>query len=113
MQVHDLAASPIWRRSAPLDADTNKEGNRRAVTFRIAGYLLEHKGSKMKKQFGYYIVLGLLIGVVFGAGLGAANGNAMAGIGLGALFGMFIGWFAAAAALKIRNQQRRQTSDDS
>ena len=60
----------------------------------------------MERKFGYYIVLGLLIGVVFGMGLGAANGNTIWGIGLGALFGVFIGWFVAAAALQNRNKMK-------
>jgi hypothetical protein len=60
----------------------------------------------MERKFGYYIVLGLLIGVVFGMGLGAANGNTIWGIGLGALFGVFVGWFVAAAALQNRNKMK-------
>jgi uncharacterized protein YcfJ len=54
----------------------------------------------MDRRFGYYIVLGLLVGAVFGFGLGAANGNAILGIGIGALAGVFIGWFVAAAVLE-------------
>ena len=60
----------------------------------------------MERKFGYYIVLGLLIGAVFGLGLGAANGNTIWGIGLGALFGVFIGWFVAAAALQSRDKTK-------
>jgi hypothetical protein len=56
----------------------------------------------MERKFGYYIFVGLLIGGVFGMGLGAANGNTILGIALGALGGVFIGWFAAAAALENR-----------
>jgi hypothetical protein len=59
----------------------------------------------MNRQFGLYIVLGLMIGVVFGTGLGAASGNALFGLGLGALFGVFIGWFIAAAALENRKKK--------
>ena len=58
----------------------------------------------MDRKFGYYIVLGLLIGVVFGIGMGAASGNTIWGIGLGALFGVFIGWFIAVAA-QNRNKE--------
>jgi uncharacterized protein YcfJ len=54
----------------------------------------------MDRKFGYYIVLGLLVGAVFGSGLGAANGNAILGNGIGALAGVFIGWFVAAAVLE-------------
>ena len=60
----------------------------------------------MERKFGYYIVLGLLIGVVFGMGLGTANGNTIWGIGLGALFGVFIGWFVAVAIQGNRNETK-------
>jgi hypothetical protein len=56
----------------------------------------------MERKFGYIIVLGLLIGVIFGMGLGAANGNTIWGLGLGALFGVFVGWFVAAAIQENR-----------
>lgn len=54
----------------------------------------------MNKKFGYYIVIGLLIGAIFGMGIGAANGNPVTGIGMGALAGVFLAWFIAAAILK-------------
>jgi ABC-type uncharacterized transport system permease subunit len=54
----------------------------------------------MDRKFGYYIVLGLLVGAVYGFGLGAVNGNTLLGIGLGALAGVFLGWFVAAAVLE-------------
>jgi hypothetical protein len=54
----------------------------------------------MDRRFGYYIVLGLVVGVVFGFLVGAASGNALFGIGLGALGGVFAGWFIAAVALQ-------------
>ncbi len=60
----------------------------------------------MDRKFGYYIVVGLVIGGAFGLTLGAANGNTALGIGLGALGGVFIGWFVAAAALEIRNRRK-------
>ena len=60
----------------------------------------------MDRKFGYYIALGLVIGVVFGMGVGAASGNTLFGIGLGALGGVFIGWFVAAAALKNRDKNK-------
>jgi hypothetical protein len=53
----------------------------------------------MAKQFGYYVLLGVLVGAVFGFGIGTANGNALLGMEIGAFFGVFIGWFAAAAIL--------------
>jgi ABC-type uncharacterized transport system permease subunit len=63
----------------------------------------------MERKFGYYIVLGLVIGVVFGMGLGAANGSIIWGIGLGALFGVFIGWFVAVAAFE---SQKKKNDDN-
>ena len=54
----------------------------------------------MDQKFGYYIVLGLLVGAVFGFGLRAANGNVILGIGIGTFAGVFIGWFVAAAMLE-------------
>jgi hypothetical protein len=56
----------------------------------------------MDRKFGIYILVGLVIGVFFGMLLGPAIGNNLLGIGLGALGGVFVGWFAAAAALKRR-----------
>lgn len=56
----------------------------------------------MERKFGYYIVVGLLIGGVFGMGLGAANGNTLLGVAGGALAGVFIGWFIAAAVLEYQ-----------
>ena len=64
----------------------------------------------MDRKFGYYIVLGLVIGVVLGMGVGAASGNALLGIGLGALGGVFIGWFIAAAALQNRGRKGGQVN---
>ena len=59
----------------------------------------------MDRKSAYHIVLGLVIGAVFGMGIGAANGYPVFGIGLGALFGAFIGWFLA-AAVENRNKNR-------
>lgn len=59
----------------------------------------------MDKKFGYYIFGGLLIGALFGL-LWAARGNAILGIGIGALVGMAIAWFAAAAAMEIEKQKK-------
>jgi hypothetical protein len=49
----------------------------------------------MEKRLGYFILLGLLIGAIFGTGLGAANSNQLVGLALGALAGVFLGWFIA------------------
>lgn len=56
--------------------------------------------NKVNKKFGYYILIGLLIGAIFGMGIGAANGSPLPGIGMGALAGVFLAWFIAAAILK-------------
>lgn len=56
----------------------------------------------MNKKFGVFVFLGLLIGVTFGGLLGFANGNPLAGLGLGALVGVFLGWFAAAIAFEMK-----------
>jgi uncharacterized protein YcfJ len=60
----------------------------------------------MERKFGYYIFEGLLIGGLLGMGLGSANGNTILGIALGALGGVFIGWFVAAAALENRVEKK-------
>ncbi len=52
----------------------------------------------MNGTFGKYLVAGLAIGALFGFGIGAARGNSLLGVGVGALVGVFVGWFAAAAA---------------
>jgi ABC-type uncharacterized transport system permease subunit len=58
----------------------------------------------MDKTFGYYIFGGLLIGALLGFGW-SANGNPILGIGIGALVGAAIGWFAAAAALQEKGKK--------
>jgi len=60
----------------------------------------------MERKFGTFILVGLLVGAVFGFGLGAANGNTLLGIGLGALAGVFLGWFVAAAALERETRKK-------
>lgn len=59
----------------------------------------------MGRKFSIYIVAGLAIGAVFGSGMGAANENALLGTGLGALLGMYIGWFIAAAAYNNKTNE--------
>lgn len=60
----------------------------------------------MEQNFGYFIVLGLMLGIIFGVGFGGSTGNPLLGIGLGALGGVFLGWFVAAAVLE--NQDKKQ-----
>lgn len=59
----------------------------------------------MEKTFGYYIFGGMLIGAMFGL-IWAAGGNPLVGIGIGALVGAAIGWFAAAAVLEQRKKEK-------
>ncbi len=40
-----------------------------------------------------------------GLGMSAASGNAIWGVGLGSLFGVFIGWFVAAAVQENANRK--------
>jgi len=47
-----------------------------------------------------------LIGVVFGWGLGSTSGNAIIGAGIGALVGLFLGWFIAAAAFEKEEKDK-------
>jgi hypothetical protein len=53
----------------------------------------------MDKKFGYYVFGGLLVGAFLGWGW-SAGGNSLLGIGMGALVGVALGWFAAAAVLE-------------
>ncbi len=52
----------------------------------------------MDRKIGGYIAAGLAIGSALGLLWGPMIGNTALGIGIGALAGVFIGWFAAAAA---------------
>lgn len=60
---------------------------------------------KMGRKIGIYTFLGLLIGAAFGMGLGAANGNPILGVGIGAIAGIFLGWFIAAAVIEKEKQK--------
>jgi hypothetical protein len=57
----------------------------------------------MDKKFGLFILLGLLIGGTFGIFFGAPLENPLLGVGVGALGGIFLGWFIAAAFAKMKN----------
>ncbi len=59
----------------------------------------------MDKTFGYYIFGGLLIGAVFGS-IWTAGGNRSMGTGVGALAGVFLGWFIAAAVLQLKKKEK-------
>jgi hypothetical protein len=57
----------------------------------------------MDKKFGLFILAGLLIGSTFGIFFGPVLENPLLGVGLGALGGVFIGWFVAAAFTESKN----------
>ena len=59
----------------------------------------------MEKKFGYYVFGGLLLGAILGS-LWSANGNTFLGIGLGALAGLALGWFIAAAGLESQSGKK-------
>jgi membrane associated rhomboid family serine protease len=63
----------------------------------------------MERKYAYFIVLRLVIGAVFGVSFGAAQENIPLGVQafLGALGGVFVGWFAAAAMQK-RNETKKE-----
>ena len=61
----------------------------------------------MDKKFGYFIFGGLLIGALFGL-LWSTNGNPVLGIGMGALVGTAIGWFAAAYVMEKDKQKKEE-----
>lgn len=63
-----------------------------------------------KKKFGYYVFGGMLIGAFLGLGW-SAHANPLAGLGIGALVGTFIGWFAAAAALELAKQKEKKEGE--
>ena len=58
----------------------------------------------MDKRFGYFVFGGLLVGALLGW-MWTASGNAILGLGIGALMGTAIGWFAAAA---VNEQEKKQ-----
>ncbi len=57
----------------------------------------------MNKKFGLFILLGMFIGGTFGTFFAAPLENPLMGMGLGALGGVFIGWFIAAAFTEKAN----------
>lgn len=59
----------------------------------------------MDKKFGYYVFGGLLIGAFLGWGW-SANENSLMGIGIGALVGVALGWFIAAAVLEKSKKEK-------
>lgn len=61
---------------------------------------------KDEQKFGLYVFAGVAIGGIIGALLGAANGNVFNGFWIGALAGVAIGWFIAAAVLENTKKEK-------
>lgn len=59
----------------------------------------------MEKTIGYFAFGGMLIGAFLGL-MWSAGGKLLVGMGIGALIGIFIGWFIAAAVLEQRKKQK-------
>jgi O-antigen/teichoic acid export membrane protein len=58
-----------------------------------------------KKKFGYYVFGGAIIGAFLGLNW-SGGGNPLVGLGLGALIGTAIGWFAAAYVMEQDKQKK-------
>lgn len=59
---------------------------------------------KEEQKFGLYLFLGFAFGGILGLVLGIASGNIFVGFWTGALIGVAIGWFAAAAMLQQKKK---------
>jgi ABC-type uncharacterized transport system permease subunit len=59
----------------------------------------------MEKTFGYFVFGGLLVGAMFGL-IWAGGRTPLLGLGIGALVGVAIGWFAAAAYLEQKKKEK-------
>ena len=62
----------------------------------------------MNKKFGLFLLGGLAVGANLGIFIGAAMTNIPLGIALGAIGGLFIGWFIAAAILENEKPKRKK-----
>jgi hypothetical protein len=51
----------------------------------------------MDRTFGIILLVGTLSGALAGVFIGAAIGNGGVGVAIGALAGLFLSWFGAAA----------------
>jgi ABC-type uncharacterized transport system permease subunit len=60
----------------------------------------------MKRRFGIYVFVGMLIGAFFGMFLGAGSTNHILGVGGGALAGAAIGWFIAAYVMENEKKKK-------
>ena len=62
----------------------------------------------MNKKYTLYILAGLVFGAIFGGALGPAIKNAPLATGLGAIGGVFLGWFIAAAVREMQNKKNKK-----
>jgi len=60
----------------------------------------------VNKKIGLFILGGLAVGANLGIFVGAALDNMRLGIALGAVGGLFIGWFIAAAVLENKKSKK-------
>lgn len=58
-----------------------------------------------KKKFGYYVFDGALIGAFLGL-IWSAGNNPLSGLGIGALVGIFLGWFIVAAVFEKEEKNK-------
>ncbi len=59
-----------------------------------------------EQKFGSYILVGFAIGGITGMVLQAGSGNTFFGFWIGALVGVFLGWFIAVAVSQNKNRKR-------
>ena len=60
----------------------------------------------MDRKYYYFLPVGLAIGLLFGM-MWSDSGNMTLGLGIGALVGLAIGWFAAAGATQVQDKNRK------
>jgi membrane associated rhomboid family serine protease len=61
----------------------------------------------MDKKFGLYIVAGLAMGAIYGIFFSPATDNGLLAIALGALAGLFLGWFVAIIVQQREKRDKR------
>ena len=62
----------------------------------------------MNKKHALYILAGLVLGAIFGGALGSAIKNAPLATGLGAVGGVFLGWFITAVVREMENEKNEK-----
>jgi NhaP-type Na+/H+ or K+/H+ antiporter len=71
------------------------------------GWAFELKArDQMNRDFGLFIFVGMAIGALFGLPFAEPIGNALLAVGIGALAGLFLGWFLAAARRQLQKEKR-------